>query len=81
MEEKYMVNDILSSSKETLKTYQDVITESANTNLRQVLQEIWNSNETFQYDLFRVAQLKGYYVPASPATPNEINTVKSEFQN
>lgn len=80
MEEKYMVNDILSNSKESLKSYQSVITESANTNLRQTLQEIRNSTETFQYDLFRVAQLKGYYTPAAPASTNEINQVKTEFQ-
>ena len=80
MEEKYMVNDILSNSKESLKTYQTVITEAENTNLRQTLQEIRNSSETFQYDLFRIAQLKGYYSPAGAATINEINQVKSEFQ-
>ncbi len=81
MEEKYMVNDILESSKESLKTYQGVIIEAANTNLRQALQEIRNSGETFQYDLFRVAQMKGYYNPAETASINEINQVKSEFQN
>ena len=81
MEEKYMVNDILESSKESLKTYQGVIIEAANSNLRQALQEIRNSGETFQYDLFRVAQMKGYYNPAETASINEINQVKSEFQN
>ena len=80
MEEKYMVNDILSNSKESLKTYQSVITEAENTNLRQTLQEIRNSSETLQYDLSRIAQLKGYYSPAGAATINEINQVKSEFQ-
>ncbi len=80
MEEKYMVNDILSDTKESLKTYQSVITEAGNTNLRQTLQEIRNSAETFQYDLYRVAELKGYYSPASPASSNEINQVKTEFQ-
>ena len=79
MEEKYMVNDILESSKESLKTYQGVIIEAANTNLRQALQEIRNSGETFQYDLFRVAQMKGYYNPAETASINEINQVKSEY--
>ena len=81
MEEKYMVNDILESSKESLKTYQGVIIEAANTNLRQALQEIRNSGESFQYDLFRVAQMKGYYNPAEAASTNEINQVNSEFQN
>ena len=57
MDEKYMVNDILEGSKSSLKTYAGVITEAENTNLRQTLQEIRNSQETFQYDLYRVANL------------------------
>ncbi len=80
MEEKYMVNDILESTKESLKTFESVIIETENTNLRQAIQEIRNSNETFQYDLFRVANLKGYYTPASQASQNEINQVKAELQ-
>ena len=51
MEEKYMVNDILEGSKNSLKSYENAIVESENTNLRQTLQEIRNSCETFQYDL------------------------------
>lgn len=80
MEEKYMVNDILEGTKSNLKTYQDVIVETENTNLRQTIQEIRNTCETFQYDLFRVASLKGYYSPASQATQNEITEVKTELQ-
>ncbi len=80
MEEKYMVNDILEGIKGSLKTFESVITETENTNLRQTLQEIRNSNETFQYDLFRVANLKGYYSPASQASQKEINQIKSELQ-
>jgi len=77
MEEKYMVNDILESSKESLKTYQGVIIEAANTNLRQALQEIRNSGESFQYDLFRVAQMKGYY----KALSGDIRLWKVEYEN
>ncbi len=80
MEEKYMVNDILEGTKGSLKTYEGVIVETENTNLRQTIQEIRNSCETFQYDLFRIANLKGYYTPASQATQNEIAQVKNELQ-
>lgn len=80
MEEKYMVNDILEGTKGSLKTYAGVIVEAENTNLRQAIQEIRNSCETFQYDLYRVANMKGYYVPAAQATQNEINQVKSQVQ-
>ena len=80
MDEKYMVNDILEGTKSTLKTYEGVIVEAENTNLRQTIQELRNSCETFQYDLFKVAQLKGYYTPASQASQEEINQVKTEVQ-
>lgn len=78
MEEKYMVNDVLDSVKNSLTTYQGVITECANMQLRQTLQQLRNDGEAFQYEVFKVAQAKGYYTPAQPANPNEINTVKSE---
>lgn len=77
MEEKYMVNDILSNVKAGLTTYQNAIAETENMQLRQTFQSIRNSDESFQYELFRVAENKGYYIPASPATPTEIETVKT----
>lgn len=80
MEEKYMVNDILEGTKGSLKTYESAIVEAENTTLRQAFQEIRNSCETFQYDLFRVANLKGYYTPAAKATQTEIDQVKTEVQ-
>ena len=80
MEEKYMVNDILEGTKGSLKTYAGVIAEAENTDLRQTVQEIRNSCETFQYDLFRVANMKGYYAPAAKATPNEIDQVKCQVE-
>ena len=78
MEEKYMVNDILDSVKNSLTTYQGAITECANMQLRQTLQQLRNAGEAFQYEIFKVAQAKGYYNPAQPANPSEINTVKNE---
>ena len=79
MEEKYMVNDILESVKAELTTYQGVISEAENMQLRQTLQQIRNGDESFQYELFKVAQTKGYYQPAQKATVTEIQTVKEEL--
>ena len=78
MEEKYMVNDILESVKAELTTYQGVISEAENMQLRQTIQTIRNNDESFQYDLFKVAQLKGYYTPAGQAPQNEIEKIKTE---
>ena len=80
MDEKTMVNDILNSIKSSLTTYQTVITETENMGLRQTLQQIRNNDESFQYELFKVAQTKGYYKPAGTATETEIQIVKSELQ-
>lgn len=80
MEEKYMVNDILEGTKNDIKMYSEVITESANMNLRQTIQNIRNTEESFQYELFKLAESKGYYSPAEMAKQDEINNVKNTLQ-
>lgn len=80
MDEKTMVNDILESVKAELKTYQGVISEAENMQLRQTIQQIRNNDESFQYELFKIAQSKGYYKPAAQATTTEIQSVKNELQ-
>lgn len=81
MEEKYMVNDVLEAIKSGLTSYQTAITECANMQLRQTLQQIRNNDESFQYELFKVAQVKGYYQPAQTANPEDITKVKNELSN
>ena len=80
MEEKTMVNDILNNTKSDLSTYQTAISESENMQLRQTIQQIRNNCESFQYELFKIAQTKGYYKPAQTATQEEINQTKTELQ-
>ena len=80
MDEKTMVNDILGSVKADLTAYQTAISESENMQLRQTFQQIRNNDESFQYELFKVAQSKGYYKPAAQATVTEIQTVKTDLQ-
>ena len=80
MDEKTMVNDILSGVKSELTTYQTVISETENMQLRQAVQQIRNSDENFQYELFKIAETKGYYKPAQPATVTEIQAIKNELQ-
>ena len=80
MDEKTMVNDILEGTKAELTTYQGVISEAENMGLRQTIQQIRNNTESFQYELFKIAQTKGYYKPAQKATVTEISTVKTELQ-
>ena len=80
MDEKTMVNDILNGVKSELTTYQGVISEAENMQLRQTIQQIRNNDESFQYELFKIAQAKGYYKPAQKASQTEVETVKTELQ-
>lgn len=80
MDEKTMVNDILAGVKADLTAYQTAISEAENMNLRQTFQQIRNNDESFQYELFKIAQNKGYYKPAQKATVMEIDAVKNALQ-
>ena len=73
MLEKYMVNDVLYGANNSLNNYANVISQASNPEFRKTMQDIRNSSEAFQYELFKIAQSKGYYQPASIATPEEIN--------
>ena len=81
MEEKYMVNDILENIKMELTTYQNVISECQNINLRQTIQQIRNNEESFQYELFKTAEIKDYYKTGLKATEKEIDQINKELNN
>ena len=81
MDEKTMVNDILDGVKSELKTYQGVIIETENMQLRQTIQQIRNNDESFQYELFKIAQAKGYYKPAAQATQTKKGILHPLFKN
>lgn len=78
MDEKYMTNDILEGTKSDLTTLQGVISEAENIGLRQTIQQMRNSTEAFQYELFKMAQTKGYYTPAAKASQTEVDNVKTQ---
>ncbi len=81
MEEKYMVNDILISTKTNLKDYENAIIETTNMELRQTFQTLRNSCESFQYEIFKLAESKGYYIPAENAKLEDIQKIKNELSN
>ncbi len=81
MQEKNMVNDILSMTNSSLTGYANVIAQCSDQNLRQTIQQIRNADEQFQYDLYKAAEQKGFYKAAQQATPEEIQQVNSLFRN
>lgn len=79
MEEKYMVNDILNDSKNSIKSYTDTVIECENVELRNIIQNLRNSLENFQYNLFKISESKGYYIPAQAVKQDEIDKIKNDL--
>ena len=79
MQEKVMVNDALSMVKSSLATYAQVISECANPQLRSTIQQIRNSDENSQYELYKLAQSKGFYQPALMADDNLVRQTKMQL--
>jgi len=79
MQDKEMVNDVLSQINSSLTGYASVIVQSSNPQLRQTIQQIRNSCETFQYNLYKLAEQKGYYHAAQQADQSEISQVRNLF--
>ncbi|WP_270179002.1 spore coat protein [Alkalihalobacillus sp. CinArs1] len=79
MNEKDMVNDYLSALNGSLINYGSVISQCDNEQLRQTLQQIRNTDEQRQYNLYHYAKQKGYYQPAAPAQMQEVQHVKNQL--
>ena len=79
MQEKDMVNDVLSMTKASLTSYARVIAECSNRDLRHTLQQIRDADEQFQYQLYQLAEQKNYYRPAQTASLQDVQQVKSRF--
>ena len=80
LQEKDMVNDALASMKSGLTAYETAITECSNTQLRSTLQQIRNNDENSQYELYKIAESKGFYQPAQMVNESEIQQVKNQMQ-
>lgn len=80
MDEKTMINDILEGVKTEITTYSQAISEAENMQLRNTMQQLRNSEESFQYELFKIAQNKGYYKPAEKVNEQQIIKVKNDLQ-
>lgn len=80
LQDKTMVSDTLGMMKTSLTTYASAISECANPTLRAAFQQIRNSDEASHYELFKMAQAKGFYKPAQQASDNDVQQVKTWLQ-
>ena len=79
MHEKDIVLDVLNGAKASIGSYATFITETANTALRQTLQQMRDGDEKFQYDLYKIAEQKGYYVCSPSASQQDLSSLRTSL--
>ena len=79
MDEKTMVSDTLVGINGELKMFGDMIPQTEEPKLKQTLKYLRNKCEMSQEELYQIARAKQYYVPASKASAEEVQHVKSLF--
>lgn len=77
MDEKTMVSDTLAGINGELVRYGEMISQTENMQLKQILKQFRNQCEQSQEEIYQIARNKQYYVPAAKATREEIEHVKS----
>jgi len=81
MQEKDMVLDVLSGTKASVSNYAKAIVECSDQNLRQTFQQMRDGGEKFQYDLYKIAEQKGYYKASCPASAQDMQEIKTFLSN
>lgn len=79
MTEKDMVLDILSGVKASIANYAKMISECSDLTLRQTFQQMRDAEEKFHYDLFKIAEKKGYYTKAPEQSDDACQKIKVEL--
>ena len=77
LDEKTMVADTLAGINGELVRYGEMIPQTENMQLKQVLKQFRNQCETSQEEIYQLARSQQYYVPAAKATAEEIQHVRS----
>ena len=79
MNEKTMVADTLAGINGELVRFAEMIPQTENKELKNVLKQFRSACEQSQEELFQIAREKSYYVPAARATEEEVQHVRSLF--
>lgn len=81
MQERDILLDLLSGTKHSINCYTHAIMEGSNQQLRSTFQTLRNEAEQMQYQLYQMAEQKGYYHPAPDANQNDIQHIKQSLVN
>lgn len=77
MQERDIFCDVLSGTKHSINCYTNAIMETSDQQLRSTWQTLRNEAEQMQYQIYQMAEQKGYYTPAPKANPQDCQSIKS----
>lgn len=77
MQDRDVFMDVLAGTKHSINCYTNAIMETSNQQLRSTWQTLRNEAEQMQYQIYQMAEQKGYYVPAPTAKKDDCQKIKS----
>ncbi|MGI6034867.1 MAG: spore coat protein [Limnochordia bacterium] len=75
-----MVLDVLHLTKHEIDDYTKAMQEVSNQSLRQMFSDLRGRAEQTQQQLAQFAISKGWYIPPSSASPQEIQRIRSHYE-
>lgn len=81
MQDREILLDLLSGTKHSINCYTNAIMEGSNQQLRSTFQTLRDEAEQMQYQLYQMAEQKGYYHSAPGANQNDIQHIKQSLTN
>lgn len=81
MQDRDIFMDVLAGTKHSISCYTNAIVETSNQQLRSTWQTLRDEAEQMQYQLYQMAEQKGYYMPAPPAHQEDVQKVKSSLSS
>lgn len=79
MNEKDMVLDILNGLKANIISYTNTISQCGDLNVKQMFEEIRKETEKAYYDLYKIAEKKGYCIIPTKSTEQELQDLKTKL--
>lgn len=77
MQDRDIINDLMGGTKASINSYTMAVVESSNQQLRSTWQTLRTEAEQMHYQLYQMAEQKGYYMPAPPAHQQDVQKIKS----
>lgn len=77
MQDREIVNDLMAGAKSSINAYTMAIVETSNQQLRSTWKTLRDEAEQMHYQLYQMAEQKGYYMPAPPAHQQDVQKIKS----